>query len=115
MNDAVNAISHMTGIQPSVLVLIGGVIVTVCGAIGRAIPDDATGVRGMIRMVAKVIGFVVSPRISKGLSVNDVAKSVVANEVIPLPVSEPEAAPVDDVSDAERAARGQFPGKGSGS
>lgn len=115
MDDLVGLISRATGIQPATLVLIGGVIVTVCGAIGRVIPDDAIGFRGTIRKIAKFIGFVVSPRISKGVSVNDVAKSVVANEVIPLPVSEPEAAPVDEVSDAERAARGQFAGKGSGS
>lgn len=116
MDDLVTTISNLTGIQPAVLVLIGGIIVMVCGAIGRAIPDDATGWQGTVRKVAKFVGFVVSPRISKGLSVNDVAKGVVASNAIPLPVSETESAPaVDESSDAERTGRGQFAGKGNNS
>lgn len=53
------------------------VLCTVANIIGRIIPDDATGVLGAVRDVCKALGLYVANRVSSGVTVNDVAKSIV--------------------------------------
>ena len=59
-----------------VLTVVGFLPVIVIGlnVLGRAIPDDKTGVLGIVRKFAKIGGLYISNRVSSGVSVNDVAK-----------------------------------------
>lgn len=74
-------LAQWLGVQPSTVLLLIGLIITVCNIAGRVIPDTATGPLGMIRKIAKVVGLLVPNRITSSVSVNDVAKAVVAREV----------------------------------
>jgi hypothetical protein len=65
------------GVEPSTALLIFGVSVTACNLIGRAIPDDKTGVLGTVRDVCKWVGLYAPNRITSGVNVNDVARHVV--------------------------------------
>lgn len=65
-------------VQPSTVLLLVTILVTACNLIGRVIPDDKTGVLGMIRDVCKLLGVYAPNRVTSGISVNDVARSVVS-------------------------------------
>lgn len=65
-------------VQPSTMLLLATVFVTVCNLIGRVIPDDKTGALGLIRDVCKLLGVYAPNRVTSGISVNDVARAVVS-------------------------------------
>lgn len=69
-------IAQMLGLDPATLLLLVGVIVAVGNLLGRLIPDDATGVLGIVRKISKFVGLYASNRVSSGLSVNQVARQV---------------------------------------
>lgn len=78
MNEFLVYLSQLTGLQPATLVLLGGIIVTISGALSRVIPNDATGFLGFIRVVASLIGIAPANRITSGVTVNDVAQSLLS-------------------------------------
>lgn len=76
MNDILTYLSQLTGLQPATLVLLGGLIITISNVVSRLIPDDATGFLGAIRIVTKLLGANVASRITSGVTVNDVTRSL---------------------------------------
>lgn len=67
-------------IEPATVLLIFVTISSVSNVIARAIPDDATGFLGGVRSVCKVLGLYVSNRVTKGVSVSEVATEVVKDK-----------------------------------
>lgn len=105
-------IARLLGVEPATALLYLGVLVTVSNLIGRLIPDDATGVLGFIRKVAKIIGIYVPNTITSGVTVNNICNDALRHEieeVIPEPVKAfPGLAKGDDSVDgiiAKTAAR----------
>lgn len=76
MNDILTYFSQLTGLQPATLVLLGGILITISNALSRIIPDDATGFLAFIRVVTKYVGVNVSSRVTSGVSINDVARTL---------------------------------------
>lgn len=70
-------IAQWLGIEPATLLLLLGMLVSAANITSRLIPDDTPGWLGIVRKVAKVIGLYVSPRITSGVSLADVAKASV--------------------------------------
>lgn len=68
-------IAQMLGIEPATALLFLGVIVALANLLGRLIPDDKTGILGLIRSVCKVVGLYASNRIASGLTVNKIAET----------------------------------------
>jgi len=52
-------------------------ICTLCNIVSRLIPDDVKGFMGVIRNVCTVLGLYVGNRVTRGVTVNDIAKSIV--------------------------------------
>lgn len=77
----IDKIAELLGLEGTSLLACLAVISLICRLIGKSIPDDATGVQGMIRRVTKLLGLYVSNRITSGTSVSDVAKTVVNEEL----------------------------------
>jgi hypothetical protein len=77
-------VAQLLGIEPATALLMAGLLVTTANVLGRVIPDTATGPLGVVRKVAKIIGLFVPNRIAPAVSVNDVAKAVVAEKVTQL-------------------------------
>jgi hypothetical protein len=75
------------GLSSAHVIVLLVVISLVSQVVGRLIPDDATGLLGVIRQIAKVLGLYVSNRVSSGISVNDTARQVV-REQLPERVAE---------------------------
>lgn len=44
--------------------------------VAKLIPDDATGILGLVRKIAKVLGAYASNRVKAGVSVNDLSKTI---------------------------------------
>lgn len=80
MDILLEQLSQMLGMDPATLAAVVFVVYAVCQLIGRLIPDDATGVLGVIRKICKVFGLYVSNRITRGVSVNDVAREQAGTE-----------------------------------
>lgn len=112
MNDILTYISQLTGLQPATLVLLGGVIITVSNAVSRLIPDNATGFPGFIRTLTKIIGANVSSRVTAGVTVNDVARSLLATAdskpEVEAALKQTGALPGPGVAGITRAANGKF-------
>lgn len=70
-------VAKLIGVSPSTLLLYIMVFCTICNVVGRMIPDDKTGFLGGLRDVAKFFGVYFSNRITSGVTVNEVAKSIV--------------------------------------
>jgi hypothetical protein len=82
MDNVLNALATLFGVDPSTFLLIVGLVVCVCNLAGRYIPDDATGTLGVVRKIAKVLGLYLSNRVSSGVSVNDTARAVAGASAI---------------------------------
>jgi hypothetical protein len=52
----------LIGVSPAATVVVLGLMVSIANLVGKAIPDEATGILGVIRRVAKVIGLYVPNR-----------------------------------------------------
>lgn len=70
-------LAQWLGIEPATALLFVGIIVMVANLTGRLIPDDATGILGVVRKLCKIIGLYASNRIASGLTVNEVARTTV--------------------------------------
>lgn len=70
-------VAAMLGIEPATALLLVTVIVVLANLTSKFIPDDKTGVLGLIRKAATFIGIAASNRIAAGLTVNEIAKSTV--------------------------------------
>jgi len=66
-------------LDPATVLLYLVMLCTVCNLIGRLIPDDVEGPWGRVRDICKIIGTYTPNRVSRGISVNDVASSIVSN------------------------------------
>lgn len=56
----------------------------VCQTVGKIIPEDATGWKGVVRKVCKVVGIYVSNRITSGVSTADVARATLSTGAVPV-------------------------------
>jgi hypothetical protein len=77
----IDQIAGMIGLTDTQLGVTLLALSLVSGVVSRIIPDDQTGVLGIVRKLASVIGLQVSNRITKGVTVNDTARMVAAEEV----------------------------------
>lgn len=100
MSDLIDPIADYFGISGASLLATLAVTSLVCNLIGRLIPDDATGWQSVVRNVAKVIGLSVSSRLTKGVSVSDVAKVLLESRIPPAPAGKGET-----VEDAARTVK----------
>lgn len=78
MNDLIDSIVELSGLEASTILTICTAIVLLSQVLARVIPDDATGILAIVRKVVKVLGLYASYRVQSGVSVADVAKNVVA-------------------------------------
>lgn len=81
-----------TGIGAATWVLVFLGLVQVCNFVTRLIPDDETGWLKQVKRVTRIIGLYTSNRVSKGVTVNDIAKSTV--DVVPEIAQAAESKPV---------------------
>ena len=79
IEDLIPNLAGLLGIEPATALLIVGILVSLCNLAGRLIPDEATGWLGTVRKVCKFVGLYASNRVTKGVSVNDVAAEVARN------------------------------------
>lgn len=95
-------LAKLLGIPQGTLLLLIFVAVIVSRAITRAIPDDATGMLAVIRNLTAIIAVEVSPRITSGVTVKDVAKQALLTPPITEKVERATGEPVslDDASPA---------------
>lgn len=84
IQDYIPNIAAWLGLDPATVLLLLTILVTAANITARLIPDTATGYLGALRKVAKIIGMFVPNRVASGISVNDVAKAVVANKITDL-------------------------------
>lgn len=77
MFDPITLIAGWLGIDPAILLATIPIVVLIANFLSRAIPDDSTGVLGVIHKIAKVLGLYLSNRISSGVSINSVVKEQV--------------------------------------
>ncbi len=101
LNYALDAGAQALGVEPATMAVVIPLVVLGLNLLGRAIPDDATGWKGVVRKIAKLGGLYLSNRISSGVSVNQVTKVVAGLEpkqVLPVEipvVMEDELEPVE--------------------
>lgn len=79
MELAINALFDSLGLDVTKTLLVLVIVSLLSGLIGRLIPDDATGILGLIRDCAKILGLYASNRITSGVTVNQVAEAAVEN------------------------------------
>lgn len=72
-----SSLASFLNVDSTTLLAIVTATVAVCNLIGRLIPDDKTGALGVIRAVCKFIGLYAPNRVATGVTINDVARSVV--------------------------------------
>jgi len=74
---AIPVIAASLGVDPSVLIALLPTLVFLFNLLYRSIPDDATGFKGIVRNIAKVLGLYMSNKVASGITVNTIAKAVV--------------------------------------
>lgn len=77
LQDIVPDLAGFLNVDPSTLLLYMTITGVAANIIGRLIPDDVGGFWGQFRDVCKIIGAYTPNRVTKGVSVNDVAASIV--------------------------------------
>lgn len=78
MNDIVDYVAALLGVDPVLLPLILGVIVALANLAGKLIPDSATGPLGILRKVCKVVGLYITNRVTPSVSTGDVTRALAA-------------------------------------
>ena len=73
------------GIAPSMLMFYITVALMIVRALGRYIPDDATGVLAVIRQVCNAVTLDISNRVTAGVSTADVAAAALKTQVADKP------------------------------
>lgn len=81
MEHLIPLIAMRLGVEPEVLIALLPTLVFLFNLISRLIPDDSTGALGVLNKVFKVLGLYVSNRVSKGVSMAAVAKTVMEGDV----------------------------------
>jgi hypothetical protein len=76
LDGIIDSISQSIGLQGAELLAALAVLSIVCQYLGKLIPDDKTGILGILRMVLKTIGLYTSNRITAGVSTTDIARVV---------------------------------------
>lgn len=76
LNEIAAMFSNLFGVEVAHVITLLLLFSLVARIAGKLIPDDATGVLGVIRMIATVVGLGFSNRISSGVSESDVVKVV---------------------------------------
>ncbi len=69
-------VAGLLGVEPSTALLLVLLISAAGNLIGRWIPDDRTGLLGLIRDAGKVVGLYAANRVSPGVTIADVAKQL---------------------------------------
>lgn len=82
MTEPADILGEVLGMQGDSAVLVTIGTVAVANVIGRAIPDDARGVLGFVRKVAKVVGLYMSNRVTSSKSVNKVARDLIDDGIV---------------------------------
>lgn len=77
IEDYIPNLAAWLGVEPSTALLLLAFLVALANLVGRLIPDDATGILGVVRKLCKIIGLYASNRIASGLTVNEVARTTV--------------------------------------
>lgn len=80
--DLIPMIATEFGIAPSSLLFYLAIVTTLANVTARLIPNDAVGWRGTVRTLASVLGVYVSSRVSRGVTVNDVAAAALTTPPI---------------------------------
>lgn len=73
MNDLVSLLASLFGVEDATLLALLPLVILVSQLVARLIPNDATGVAALVRKLASVVGLYASSRVTKGVSVTDVA------------------------------------------
>lgn len=79
-----NWLAAQIGVEPAVLVLVGGMIVSFANLTSRLIPDDAIGMLGIMRKVCRVVGLYASNRVTGNVSANDILRGAVEHGIAPV-------------------------------
>jgi hypothetical protein len=87
INQLVDSFASKLGLTGTSLIATFAILMFVCQAIGKAIPEDATGALGFLRKVCKVIGLYVTNRVTNGLTITQAVKNandhaLIANEKV---------------------------------
>jgi hypothetical protein len=101
-------IAGWLNIEPATLLLYMMLICTAANIVSRVIPDDVGGFWGQVRRICTIIGAYTPNRVTRGISVNDVARSIVApaiDEVIEA-ASDPDSL----IPEVERSSTGGYRG-----
>lgn len=93
IQDFIPDLASFFQIDPATALMLVTIICVVANILGRLIPDDKTGFWGSFRDLCKIVGAYTPNRVTNGVSVNDVARSIVTRadpNVVEL-AKEPEA------------------------
>lgn len=81
MEHLIALIADFLGVEPEVIVALLPTLVFIFNLLARLIPDDSKGPLGVLNKIFKVLGLYVSNRVSKGISVETVAKIALDSDV----------------------------------
>lgn len=114
MNEIVSNVAGSLGLAPATMAILMIVILMACDKIAKAIPDDSTGWRKMVKLIARIIAVDVSNKLTAGTSIRDVAKIVLETPAVQAQLEVPPDTQQGtlDLTDAERIRK--FPPPGSG-
>lgn len=76
MNDIVNSIASTLGLTPATMAVLMIILLMAADKIAKAIPDDSTGWRRLVKLVARVIAVDISNKLTSAASIRDVATAV---------------------------------------
>lgn len=104
LEDPIPNIAALINVAPSTVLFYLGLICAGANILARMIPDDATGWKGVVRDIAKVVGLYTQNRVTTGVKTGDVIKGIIQSrverrqdgklqtleldEVVPAPVAE---------------------------
>jgi len=81
LEDLIPDVAAFLHVTPATALLLLGFVVSLCNLTGRLIPDEATGWKGLVRKVCKLVGLYASNRVASGVSVNDVTKVLIESKL----------------------------------
>jgi len=85
------------GLEGTSLLVLLIFVSMICQVVARLIPEDATGWRNVVRVIASIVGLHVANRITGGVTVSDIANEFIKRRDGKKPQTEPEIAEaVDD-------------------
>lgn len=105
-------VADWLNVDPATVLLYLTLFCTIANLLGRLIPDDAEGFLGKFRDLCKVIGVYTPNRVSRGVSVNDVARAVVSKpsqEVLDM-ANDPDSLIPEVIEDVAEQIVPAFPG-----